>query len=139
MLVLLYGFIYIFFSIIKNVCFEQFTQRSPVSITSTFQSIFVLRLRTCIQFLFFFIQLICNRYNTHLPIIETVEEKAIIDAIVSNHESMCPKYLLILFISLPFNFTSLYSIFLSVVVQFGWTPRTETMKGYLFGRLPTKL
>lgn len=65
---------------------------------------------------FLFIQLICNRYNTHLPIIETVEEKAIIDEIVSNHESMCPKYLLILFISLPFNFTSLYSIFLSVVV-----------------------
>lgn len=35
----------------------------------------------------FFVQLICNRHNTHLPIIETDEEKAIIDRIAANTES----------------------------------------------------
>lgn len=34
-----------------------------------------------------FAQLICNRHNTHLPIIETDEEKAIIDRIAANTES----------------------------------------------------
>lgn len=34
-----------------------------------------------------FCQLICNRHNTHLPIIETDEEKAIIDSIAANTES----------------------------------------------------